>query len=71
VSRPDASGHASRPRLLAGGFGLVFAILGFTAVQAVVRGAGLPTDWVLFAMPAFGALGFVSLVVFVSAIVAP
>lgn len=49
----------------------MFAILGFTAVQAVVRGAGLPTDWVLFAMPAFGALGFVSLVVFVSAIVAP
>jgi hypothetical protein len=49
----------------------VLAILGFTAVQAIVRGTALPSDWVLLALPAFGVLGFASLVVFVSAIVAP
>jgi hypothetical protein len=43
------------------------AVLGFLAVRAVIDLRGLPADWQLFALPAFGALGAVSFVVFVSA----
>lgn len=68
---PQRRPPADRRRLLAGGVGLIAAVLGFTATQAAIGALGLPDVYVLFAMPAFGIVGFVSLAVFVTAFVPP
>jgi hypothetical protein len=62
---------ADRLRLFAGGFGVLVAVLGFTAVQAAVEVAGYPEVYILLSMPVFGMIGFTSLAVFVTAFVPP
>lgn len=52
----------ANPRQL--GFGLLavlLAILGQLAVVVAIDVSSLPSDWVLYAMPAFGLLGFAGL----------
>ena len=60
----------ARPGLVGGGLGLVVAVLGYTAAQAVILATGLPDDYVLFALPVFGVVGFASLAVLVTSAVA-
>ncbi|MFB6303850.1 MAG: hypothetical protein ABEH47_01685 [Haloferacaceae archaeon] len=63
--------RAERRWLVGGGVGAITAILGFAAVQAIVRATDAPSDWVLLAMPLFGLLGAVSLVLFAAAFLVP
>jgi hypothetical protein len=58
-----------RRRALVGGSVLLGSVVGFTVVQAVVTAGGLPDEWVLVALPAFGVVGVVGFVLFVSAVV--
>jgi hypothetical protein len=61
----------NRTRALAGGFGLLLAVLGFLAVRVGIRTTALADDWLLVALPAFGLVGLASLFAFVSAFVPP
>jgi hypothetical protein len=65
----EATGGVDQRRAIGGGVALLVAVLGFTAVQAVVEGAVLPDEWVLVALPAFGLVGVVGFVLLVSAVV--
>lgn len=56
-------------RAVVGGLTVLGTILGFTLVRAVVEGGGIPDEWVLAALPAFGVVGLVGFVVFLSAVV--
>lgn len=47
--------------LVAGGGAVVSAVLGQAAVLWMVLAPGKAGDWVLFAIPAFGLLGFVGI----------
>jgi hypothetical protein len=60
----------ARPRLVGGGVGLVFAVIGYTGAQAVILATALPDDYVLLALPVFGVVGFASLVLLVTSAVA-
>jgi hypothetical protein len=64
--RLDSDRGIDRRRVVAGGLGIVFAILGYAATQAVVAAASLPDDWVLIALPVFGVAGVVGLAAFVT-----
>lgn len=46
---------------VAGGGAVVSAVLGQAAVLRVVLSSANAGDWVLFAIPAFGLLGFVGI----------
>lgn len=63
-----ATGFEPR-RALVGGLTVLGAILGFTAVSAAVDTGGVPDEWILVALPAFGIVGLVGFVVFLSAVV--
>ena len=60
----------ARPGLVGGGAGLVLAVLGYTIAQAAILATGLPDDYVLFALPVFGVVGFASLALLVTSAVA-
>lgn len=67
---PDAAPAGVEPRrAVAGGLTVFGAILGFTATRAVVDAGRLPEELILAALPAFGVVGLVGLVVFLSAVV--
>ena len=58
-----------RRRAVGGGLLLLGAVAGFTVARAVIDGAGLPDEWTLVALPAFGLVGVVGFVLLVSAVV--
>lgn len=64
----EATGGVDQRRAIGGGVALLVAVLGFTAVQAVVEGAVLPDEWVLVTLPVFGLVGVVGFVLLVSAV---
>ncbi len=53
--------HAPRAVVLAGGVATLLAVAAALAVTGLVLSPPLPGDWVLFAMPAVGLLGFAGL----------
>jgi hypothetical protein len=63
--------RANRRLLFAGGIGVLVAILGFTAAQAVIDATGVRADAVLFVLLVFGVVGFASFVTLVSAFLVP
>ena len=71
-----ASAHESdRPEgprlglLVAGGFAMVLAVLAMLAVGIAIDAGAIPADWVLYALPACGLLGFAGLAAIVTAFV--
>jgi hypothetical protein len=70
-STPPDGPRANRGRVLLGGFGVLVAILGFTAAQAVIDATGVRPDAVLLVLPLFGVVGFASFVTLVSAFLVP
>jgi hypothetical protein len=65
---PSTAGF-DRRRAVGGGLLLLGAVAGFTAARAIIDGAGLPDEWTLVALPAFGLVGVVGFVLLVSAVV--
>lgn len=57
----DAVRRVSPWVLVAGGIAVVFSVLGQAAVLWMVLSPAKSGDWVLFAIPAFGLLGFVGI----------
>ncbi|AUV80965.1 hypothetical protein C2R22_04225 [Salinigranum rubrum] len=58
-----------RRRAIVGGLTLLGTVVGFTVVQAAIEAGNLSEEWVLVALPAFGVVGAVGFVVFVSAVI--
>lgn len=57
---------SDRRRLAAGGVTVFLSISGFLSVQVAIDMLSYPDDWVLFALPVFGIVGVIGLVVLVS-----
>jgi hypothetical protein len=64
-----ATDGVDQRRAVLGGVALVVAVVGFTAVRAAVDALGVPGEWVLVALPAFGVVGVVGFVLLVSTVV--
>jgi hypothetical protein len=66
-----ADGDQTRLRVLAaGGFAIVLSMAGMLAVVAAIDAGAVPVDWVLYALPTFGLLGFLGLGTMVTALAA-
>ncbi|WP_254536228.1 hypothetical protein [Halomarina litorea] len=59
--RPIPETHAPRAVVLAGVVATLLAVAGAVVVGVAVVAGPLPGDWVLFAVPAVGLLGFAGL----------
>lgn len=65
-----AEGDPRAPRLdllVAGGTAILLALAGMLAVVAAIDAGAAPGDWVLYALPACGLLGFAGLGAMVTA----
>jgi len=65
----SGGGRGPRPELLAGGgFAIVLALVGMLLVVAAIDADAVPGNWVLYALPACGLLGFAGLAAMMTAL---